>query len=372
MTNSTPAARLSGRRISFVLEGLNASGGVGVLLSVAEALAAAGAEVGLTVPDYASELLVQLSPAIRIETVITRGRGPIRKLAYFAKLTVGFGRSADVVVFSGFKLAWISEVAFRLFRRTGQRVYFIQGAEDFQAQLRFELSRGTRALACRLARGSYSLPVRVITVSQWLRNHIGRFDAAVIAPGFDERPFKAAKGRRPPTTKLVIGVFASSAAGKGFDIFRAALSSLRCEEQQELYLLVGAASASEPATALKVPVEFEVRRTFTADEVAQFYRSCDLFVFPSLREGFGLPPLEAMASGVAVLMTDCGGVREYASQENARICAAGSPSALAEEVRSILKSKESLSDTIQPGLATAAMRTRRKAMMNYVEYFASL
>jgi glycosyltransferase involved in cell wall biosynthesis len=37
------------------------------------------------------------------------------------------------------------------------------------------------------------------------------------------------------------------------------------------------------------------------DELKQLYECADVFVFPSLYEGFGLPPLEAMASGVPVV-----------------------------------------------------------------------
>lgn len=37
------------------------------------------------------------------------------------------------------------------------------------------------------------------------------------------------------------------------------------------------------------------------DDVHALYNSADLFVFPSLHEGFGLPPLEAMACGVPVI-----------------------------------------------------------------------
>lgn len=36
-------------------------------------------------------------------------------------------------------------------------------------------------------------------------------------------------------------------------------------------------------------------------ELMQLYTSCQLFVFPSLHEGFGLPPLEAMACGAPVI-----------------------------------------------------------------------
>lgn len=35
-----------------------------------------------------------------------------------------------------------------------------------------------------------------------------------------------------------------------------------------------------------------------------YYRACDLFAYPSLYEGFGLPPLEAMACGAPVLTSD--------------------------------------------------------------------
>jgi glycosyltransferase involved in cell wall biosynthesis len=44
---------------------------------------------------------------------------------------------------------------------------------------------------------------------------------------------------------------------------------------------------------------------------ANLIRDLDLFVYASRMEGFGLPPLEAMASGVAVIASDVGAVNEY-------------------------------------------------------------
>jgi glycosyltransferase involved in cell wall biosynthesis len=48
----------------------------------------------------------------------------------------------------------------------------------------------------------------------------------------------------------------------------------------------------------------------TREELIGLYQGADLFVFPSLYEGFGLPVLEALMAGTAVLTTTCGSLPE--------------------------------------------------------------
>ncbi|CAN5216078.1 hypothetical protein BH20ACT16_BH20ACT16_03160 [soil metagenome] len=52
----------------------------------------------------------------------------------------------------------------------------------------------------------------------------------------------------------------------------------------------------------------------TADELAGLYRGATAVVFPSLFEGFGLPPLDAMACGIPVATSDRGALAEVCGE----------------------------------------------------------
>ncbi len=66
--------------------------------------------------------------------------------------------------------------------------------------------------------------------------------------------------------------------------------------------------------AARSPLAERIRFTgFVSDEdLVAFYGACDLFVFPSFYEGFGLPILEAMACGRAVACSNTSAIPEVA------------------------------------------------------------
>ncbi|GGP25432.1 glycosyltransferase [Silvimonas amylolytica] len=53
------------------------------------------------------------------------------------------------------------------------------------------------------------------------------------------------------------------------------------------------------------------------DDLLTCYRACKFFVFPSWHEGFGLPALEAMQCGKAVIATDCSSLPEVVGRSDA-------------------------------------------------------
>ena len=73
--------------------------------------------------------------------------------------------------------------------------------------------------------------------------------------------------------------------------------------------------------------------------LAVLYRLARVFVFPSLYEGFGLPPLEAMASGTPVITSDVSSLPEVVG-DAALLIDPLDPAAIADAMRRVLMDSE--------------------------------
>jgi len=108
---------------------------------------------------------------------------------------------------------------------------------------------------------------------------------------------------------------------------------------------------------------------FVSDEnLLELYNACDCFAFPSLYEGFGLPLLEAMACGRAVICSDRASIPEVAGE-------AGIPfdptdeGAIAQALESVLLNPDCRARLERLGLNRAAQFTWRKAAEQTLEVY---
>jgi glycosyltransferase involved in cell wall biosynthesis len=296
-------------KIVYVVESLEVSGGVKVIIEHAEGLASRGHEVSIVTRDARH-------PWIPV-------RVPVTEVARFDASTIP---PADVHV-----ATWFPTVVPTVRARLAPKIFhFSQGWEAIYpntAHRRDEIDE------------AYLQPVPKLLISAHLQSlfegrYPGPYDVLpqAIRPD-DYRPSgpEPGRARRPPTVG-VVGPF--EADNKGIRIALAALGRLRASGRTVRLHRASQLPQSDAERALLACDLY--RHGASVTEMADFYRGLDLLVHPSFEaEGFPLPPLEAMASGVPVVLTD---IPSYApiARDAASFVTPGDDAAMAREAARLL------------------------------------
>ncbi len=111
---------------------------------------------------------------------------------------------------------------------------------------------------------------------------------------------------------------------------------------------------------------------FVADEdLPALYNLAELFVFPSLYEGFGLPPLEAMACGTPVVTSDRPSLPEVVGEAGLMVEATDSQ-ALAEAMERVLMDGNLRGEMREKGLKQAGKFTWEAAAEKLLDVYGRL
>jgi glycosyltransferase involved in cell wall biosynthesis len=105
----------------------------------------------------------------------------------------------------------------------------------------------------------------------------------------------------------------------------------------------------------------EVTGYVTAAELAAWYSRARIFAFPSLDEGFGMPVLEAMAAGVAVITSNRSALPEVAG-DAALLVDPDRGEALVEALRELAKNEDRRNSLVALGEQRAKLFTWERAV----------
>jgi glycosyltransferase involved in cell wall biosynthesis len=277
-------------RITFLAPHVRIAGGVRAILTYADRLAGRGHDVTLVVPT---------GSLWRAWSRNLRGIGPEWVVGFRPRLrwVRGWVPSAlpdgDVIVAT----AWQSAASVASAPgRCGAKFYLVQHYES--------LYHGN----AEAVDATYRLPLNKIVISTWLQDVMReRFgsQAPVLVTPVDRtlfRPVPVSVTTSRPRVLMLYHDYAWKGVAEGL----AAVERVKLRVPGLRLVGFGVKPPRQPAGW----DEFHVNPPQEA--LAALYSGCDIYLCPSWDEGLGMPPMEAMACGAALVTYDNGGCRDYA------------------------------------------------------------
>jgi glycosyltransferase involved in cell wall biosynthesis len=225
---------------------------------------------------------------------------------------------ADVVIATWWQTAeWVAALP----PRKGTKVHFVQGKEsDLPGQPKDRVE------------ATWRLPFHRIVCSSWLEEVARSYGvrATCVSNGVDTEQFSA-----PPRGKQerpTVGMVYSDMHIKGCDVAVEAWQRA-AERLPRLRLVVF--GSQPPSRVVPLPAEAEFNLRPEQARIPGIYASCDAWLWPSRREGFGLPILEALACRTPVIAAPAGAAVELLSTGGGIVLPASEPGVMAVAIEEL-------------------------------------
>lgn len=215
--------------------------------------------------------------------------------------------------------------------------------------------QGYRLLDREYERRAYRSPCPKVCVSKWLVEvglelGVPEPELVHVPLGLRHEKYRVTRpvDGRPPRVAFCYNLHRQKGAAVGLEVLQRAKERVPAMEA----VLFG---TTPPGNAL--PGWMRYRTDPSQDElVDDIYNGSSVFLCTSDVEGFGLPGLEAMACGAALVTTDNGGSRDYAHHgRTALVAAPGDVATLADHLVSLLSD-----DARRVELASSGVRWARR------------
>lgn len=282
-------------RILIPVIRLSWHGGVRILIDVANRLAASGNDVTFLVSRGRVTTPFRISPGVRVRHIGIHT--PWKSLDYFVFLAaLPFFLSSRAFVIANFFVTYFPVRLASIVRRT-RYLYFVQDIES-------KYAGAAGALLNRLCDWTYR-DQRIVAGNAHLQQRL-QIEFGTTCRSIDIGPDDVFYGPRTVLAKeFDVVFFLRKEPWKGLERFERFLAtanglfSCLCVSQDDQLVR----SFSHPAVTCRKPAN--------DSELVACLDSARVLLFTSHHEGFALPPLEAMARGLPVVLYRCGGPDLY-------------------------------------------------------------
>ncbi len=330
-------------KITLLLPHVRLSGGVKALLEYANRFQALGHSVRLVVPAAAPKWW-------RVDKIWRQRQASLKTLEpetvdwFDNRIAIDhlpfndarFFPPADILIAT----AWQTAVfAATLPEEAGKKFYFIQHHESLWTRKKND------------AENSYRLPFEKIVISTWLKSVLQETygqSARVFVTPVDRNEFFLQA--REPGTPRRIALLHHDYDWKGYEDGIAAIRKLQSQNKDCQLVVFGEKIENPDRLKQDAGFDFEYHYRPTRERLRGIYNSADIYLCPSWYEGLGMPPMEAMACGCALVTTDTGGSRDYSLHgETALVSPPKDPDALAANLARLLENTGLLKELSENG-----------------------
>jgi glycosyltransferase involved in cell wall biosynthesis len=234
--------------------------------------------------------------------------------------------------------------------KKGKPVYFMQHYEEvfYPFETNYILQR-------LLTRSSYDLPIYKIANSSWLQSVIKEKHQQVVPfsnNGLEISDFNPMNKLSLSDGVIRIITYSRPEQWKGFaDAVQAMARIKNIYKEKVEWHVFGYLHQNLNESNEFAPYKFHQKLSFK--ELAELYATSDIALCASWYESFPLPPLEAMASGTAVITTDMG-TEDYAfDQKNSLVVKARDIDGMVNAILKLINHKNFRENLAQEGRKTA-------------------
>lgn len=268
----------------------------------------------------------------------------------------------DILVATHWMTAdWVTQLAQK--GKTKKTVYFLQ---DYEAWFYPESNEAKR----QQVRDTYALHNEKIVKSDWLAEMLAKDGYATqkIRLGMNLDVFYPREAPRR-SQKTVMAMARPRTPNRGYNDVIAALRLVK-EAQPDVQIVLFGDNIPQENLSFEATISGVVT---DQNKLAQLYSEADVFLDGSVFQGFGRPALEAMACGTPCVVTNVGGVNEYARNgENCLTVPPQSPDKFATAILQLLNDKALRARLIGGGVSTAALFCHRREARETLQYFEQL